>query len=341
MKKLILPAIALSFISMSCNQEKKNSNIVKESEPYRFEGHFASEFEGLTAIITDYDDSTAIDSAKIIEGKFIIEGKIDKPKFTQISIDGKARAFAVIEPGNIILNDNCHTAEGTANNNLLTKISAEMDSVESLDDWNQYLAFVEKQYNAHKDDVLGVYLGTALTRFTELPQIDSLLAEAPQQIKDSKRIAKYRKAAELRQQTMPGKKFTDFSADQPDGTTKSLSDFAGKGNYLLVDFWASWCPWCIKEFPQLKNLYSKYYDKGFRILGVAVRDTQEDTQGAIDRYKINWDILFNAERKPYDIYGFTGIPHLMLLAPDGVIISRGETVDQIATRLEEAYNMQK
>ncbi len=333
MKKSIWAMSALLAMTTACNKVEDNS--------YKLEASFNSQFDGLTAVIADYDDASAIDSAVIDSCKITIQGKIENPRLTKIMIDGKTRAYAVLEPGNITLADTCAFATGTTNNNLLSELSLRMDSVEINFGMNAYLEYVEKEYNNHKNGILGVFLGTALTRFLELPQIDSLLLSAPEQIKNSKGIAKYREAALLRQKTMPGQKFTDFEAVQPDNNVLKLSDFAGKGKYILVDFWASWCPYCIKEFPTLKEIYSNYKNNGFDIVGVAVRDTQEDTKSAVDRFAIEWNILYNAQRIPYDIYGFTGIPHLMLLAPDGTIISRGESAEEIADRLNKIFNQKQ
>ena len=62
-----------------------------------------------------------------------------------------------------------------------------------------------------------------------------------------------------------------------DGVVTKLSDYAGKGNYLLVDFWASWCGPCRREIPVIKEIYEKYKSQGLSVLGVAVWDKPDDT----------------------------------------------------------------
>ena len=109
----------------------------------------------------------------------------------------------------------------------------------------------------------------------------------------------------------------------------------------MVDFWASWCPYCIKEIPQLKEIHEKYSGKGVDIVGIAVRDKTEDTEASVAKHSIPWKVMYNAQRVPYDIYGFTGIPHLMLIGPDGRIIARGESAAQTAARLSALLDSQK
>ena len=53
---------------------------------------------------------------------------------------------------------------------------------------------------------------------------------------------------------------------------------------------------------------------------------------------MTWPVVFNTERRAYDIYGFSGIPHHILLGPDGTIISRGESLRQIDARLKKALS---
>lgn len=83
-----------------------------------------------------------------------------------------------------------------------------------------------------------------------------------------------------------------------------LSSYVKPGKYTLVDFWASWCPYCIKELPDMKQLYADYADKGFEIVGVAVRDKTDDTAAMVAKHELTWPVIYNTQRVPYDIYGF-------------------------------------
>lgn len=210
-----------------------------------------------------------------------------------------------------------------------------LDSIEDLDDTAAYMDFAEKAYNENKDNPLGSYFGMEWIRYASCDKIDSLLSSAPEALKNSPKTKHYIASAQLRDNTAPGKEYTDFDGETTDGAPTKLSAFVTPGSYTLVDFWASWCPYCIKEIPDLAAFAEKWKDAGLKVVGVAVRDVPEDTKSSVSKHNITWPVIYNTQRRPYEIYGFAGIPHHMLIGPDGKIISRGENIQQLNARMEE------
>lgn len=131
--------------------------------------------------------------------------------------------------------------------------------------------------------------------------------------------------------TAEGKMFVDFEVDGV-----KFSDFIGKGKYVLVDFWASWCGPCKGEIPNLKNVYNKYAGENFDVLSVAVWDKLEDTQAAAKAEGIVWSQMTNTQRVATDIYGIQGIPQIMLFGPDGTILKRDLRGEAIEAAVKEA-----
>lgn len=301
----------------------------------------SNRFEGQNIELVNFLDSTLIAEAKVINGKAEIIRPDSATVFTAVMIDGRTRAFYVIEPGTAFVNDSTNSAVGTPLNDRFASLLTRLDSIEDLDDMPAYLDFVKKAYNENKDNPLGSYFGIEWIKYADLQEVDSLLNDAPESLKNSPKANHYLNFARLRDTTSPGKKFVDFEGEHADGKATSLAAFVKPGAYTLVDFWASWCPYCIKEIPDLAALNEKWKDAGFNIVGVAVRDVPEDSKAAINKHNITWQVMFNTQRRPYDIYGFSGIPHHILIGPDGEIISRGESVAQIEARLESLLNQEK
>lgn len=126
--------------------------------------------------------------------------------------------------------------------------------------------------------------------------------------------------------TTPGKAAPAFSLKALEGEeTYTLASF--KGKYVLVDFWATWCPYCVAEVPGLHKAFEAFKDKGLEVLSLSCDRKVEDI--APYRAKGNpmpWKHAFLEGGKQHDVakaYGVTGIPKPVLVGPDGKILAAG------------------
>lgn len=300
---------------------------------------FPERFEGKTAVLTQYMDSTVIDSVSIENGLARFDNLqatgSENPVFTTLTVDGRIKAYYILESGNAVAMDSTSTITGTPLNDRLASILHQLDSVDNLDDLGKYTDFVESVYNENKDNVIGDYLGVEWLKTADPTKIDSMLNTTSPAFREAKRVKHYVALSHQRGATATGMKYVDFQGENAKGGKMSFSSMITPGHYTLVDFWASWCPYCIKELPALQSLYDDLKSKGVDVIGVAVRDNVADTKAMVKKKDIKWPILYNTQREPYDIYGFTGIPHHILIGPDGTIISRGENVEQLRQRLND------
>ena len=125
----------------------------------------------------------------------------------------------------------------------------------------------------------------------------------------------------VEQETEVGRMFKDMKGISPDGKPTALSDYVGKGNYVLADFWASWCGPCRHEIPEVIALHEKYKGKGLKVIGITVHDTPEKSDKVVKEMGIPFPQLY--ETKPMSTYGVLAIPYTILFAPDGTILERG------------------
>ena len=134
-----------------------------------------------------------------------------------------------------------------------------------------------------------------------------------------------------------GQPFIDFTIENGnvDGTAVSFSDYVGKGKYVLVDFWASWCAPCRAEIPVLKEVYNKYKGDNFELLGVAVWDQRDASIQSLKEDGNTWPQILDAQKIPTDLYGIQGIPHIILFGPDGTIVARNLRGAKLKEKLAE------
>ena len=163
---------------------------------------------------------------------------------------------------------------------------------------------------------------------------------APLDGQDSLFVSRLQEAVVTRTATAVGKPFTDFTVEHVSGVdkegnpiyeSKKLSDFVGKGKLMLVDFWSPWCPPCKAELPNIKAVWEKFHGDDFDVLSVAVWEESRrmDWRNTIDTakvYGVQWNQLNNGHQEPAALYGIQGIPHMVLFAPDGTILARGESL---------------
>ena len=121
--------------------------------------------------------------------------------------------------------------------------------------------------------------------------------------------------------TVPGQPFpTGIVLKDREGRTVDFATF--KGKYVYIDMWASWCAPCKAEIPNLRELHNTYKDKGLTVLGLFVWDKKENLKKAMEEEGIDWPQLFDKDMTAPQIYGVSGIPHIILFAPDGTILMR-------------------
>jgi peroxiredoxin len=114
----------------------------------------------------------------------------------------------------------------------------------------------------------------------------------------------------------------DFTVKDINGTDVNLASL--KGNVILLDFWATWCPPCRVEIPGFVGLYNTYKSRGLVVVGVSVDDSTEDVRKFIERYGMNYPVLMGYEREDLKqaFAPMPGFPTTFVIARDGSICSR-------------------
>ena len=201
-------------------------------------------------------------------------------------------------------------------------------------------SFVVNTLKAHHNDEVGVicaleYADNICCQFPcrGIELIDLLDAEV---IAKEPKLRMKKKNLQTLLETDKGSMFCDFAVEY-DGTQQRLSDYVGKGKYVLVDFWASWCGPCREEIPNIVAAYNKYKSKGLQVVGVACLEEAKNSIKYVREHNIPYPQIFNAEMSVLQLYGMDGIPYTILFAPDGTILARGLRGEELEAKLAEIF----
>lgn len=294
-----------------------------------------STHEGQTMYLTSYDTGDTIATGIIRGNECSIKGTTDNSWFARLLFDGHRMGF-MVEPGLIKIDWLNFLAVGTPLNSQLNALGTAFEKVKSEDE--EMLIFY-RAYEANKDNGIGpwAYYNYLMCKDYNLQQLDSALATVPAYYKSQQRFKNAVANAKAQQVTGQGQKFTDFAIPDANGKLQRLSDYVGRGNYTLVDFWASWCGPCRREIPNIKALYEKYNGKGMNFVGVAVWDAPADSRKAISQLQIPWPCIVGTHNltEPTKLYGIMGIPHIIIFDPKGRIVARGLSGKELAAKVDE------
>lgn len=143
-----------------------------------------------------------------------------------------------------------------------------------------------------------------------------------------------------------GEVAADFTGTMPSGETMQLSDL--QGQYVLLDFWGSWCGPCRKESPALVELYQEFNGKqfedasNFEIVSVGIETNKNRWLSAIKKDNLNWKYhvseLTNFQSEIALLYGIREIPSKFLINPKGMIVGVNQSVEEVADFLRGRMN---
>ena len=333
---------------------------------YRIDGMAPADANGQWVYLYKPSGQGASDSVQIANGRFTLERAVAEdgliahlviPRSYNLSFipeEGIIKAdLAAIAATGTALND-LHAQKAKAREALETETRERLKAIradKNLDDkakeeaqekivnefYGKIKPLAEADLKEHSNDAIGLIALQTLLGMEDVnvAKAEALLQQAGDRLRAEESITKMVERLRRVEATQAGAQFVDFEGVDDANKAVRLSDYVGKGHYVLVDFWASWCGPCRREIAHLKKVRDTYTDKGLVILGTVVWDEMEDHLKAMKELEITWPQIFN-KTEATELYGIAGIPQIILFDPAGKIVARDLRGEEINKLLDKA-----
>lgn len=218
--------------------------------------------------------------------------------------------------------------------NLFYEYSKQIGSTQNKE---KRASIVKDMIDKHTNSPVCVLFVDILSKDTDIAYHNKLV-KGLDAYSDNSMISDFIKSIKNAENLKVGGLAPEIELNSPEGKPIKLS--STRGNYVLIDFWASWCRACRAENPNNVKLYKKYHDKGFEIYGVSLDKSKDAWLKAIKDDNLTWihvsDLKF-WQSEGAKTYNVRGIPHTVLLDKEGKIIATGLRGKALEDKLEELF----
>ncbi len=346
MKKMMMAALS-AVVMMGCAQQPQ----------FTISGQVA-DMDGQWIYLCNRDG--VVDSTKVEQGAFRLEGVVDTPKVLYLADNSDVRAASIvemvfIEEGNMTFEMNetgCKVSGTPANdarnvvNEALQALFTEYRNPETSDERRaaievEYDALNKEAYAQNKTNLYGVVLLQNEAYSLSADEIDAEIATFPEDLQQIEMMQQIAEMADMKRKTEVGQPYIDFAQNDKEGVAVSLKSVVENpaNKYILLDFWASWCGPCMAEVPHLKEAYDAYQGKGFEIFGVSLDNNAEAWQNAVTEKQLNWlhvSDLLGWQNAAAAEYGVRSIPANYLIdCATGKIVAVNLRGEEVKAKLAE------
>jgi len=268
------------------------------------------------------------------DASFTLSGNIKSPSMTYISVCGEDHPFTQVFLTNEKINvehqpgTSDFVVTGGTENELYYSLADNYGKREEVfaSDTDALYSFMDSVITCNPSShAVSYFLFRRMYHSLSVDQLDSLSKKFTAEVQSGSYLTILSELIKQTRLTQPGNKYLDFSSKTQDGSCMTLSSLMDGKSWILLDFWASWCPYCRQESPMLVELYSKYNDKGLQILSVSLDSDYNKWVEAIHHDNLQWNHVSDLdmwECKSARMYGISGIPGNILISPNGVIVAR-------------------
>lgn len=277
------------------------------------------------------------DFVKVENGKFTFKGnQPDQSVMVVLDRDHRMQSFFIVDAPNITLDMNTDVTSGSEQNKKLSALIQALNKAEGDD---AITALMKKAMDENKDNTIGAFAFNMMAYGLSYDELKAVCESGAAFLKHPLSKQGLQQLESLKKRA-PGTMFKDITENDTTGVAHQLSEYVGKGNYVLIDFWASWCGPCMQEMPNVKANYDKYKSKGFNVVGLSFDRNADAWKRAIREKDLDWTHLSDLKfwnTIASETYGIRSIPASILCDPTGKIIDVDLRGNRLGEKLKEIY----
>ena len=318
--------LALALLALSCTDRR-----------YEIDGIFTTG-DGTEVYLIDIGRKDTLATATVVDGRFTFAGTIAEPAYVYVGRD-RQRIHLILESGTVTADIDERVAYGTPMEDAYMAFHKRFYGYKR-DQRAEKAALADSVVRANRNNLVGALALEDLAH-VDTARFMALHTLLPRKLQDFYLVRNAFESIQLQNRTAPGRMFTDYTVvgGNPDGSDVKLSDYVGRGKYILLDHWASWCGPCKAEMPYIKKTWDAFAGNRFNVVSIAVSDKRADTEAALAVLDMPWSQILDGQKLPQELYGISSIPHLILFAPDGTILKRGLRGEEIYETVAEVLSL--
>lgn len=362
--------VSFIFLGIACSNKNGNSEEIGSSNT-SISGTFVG--GGNQPVYLQYLKANSIDNLDTVtsdgDGNFSLDLQVNVPGYYRVGLNEQNMCVLIVEPNekinitaeasNIYMTYKVSGSEESQRLKDLNAILARRDSITmalqraqmqqdqqtfqaAMGQYEQIMSNVSRDVKAFVDEKPASLSALAATQNLDPEKDFEYLNKVVQALDGKVNGNEFYEAIKAQVQAQGslaiGAQAPEIALPQPNGQVLKLSDL--RGQYVLIDFWASWCGPCRRENPNVVKVYNKYHDKGFEILGVALDKTEKAWLTAIEQDQLKWKHVSDLKYWGSEVvptYQIKGIPLTYLIDPEGKIVDKNLRGASLEAKLAEIF----